>query len=117
MDPGALIAAHSGRHTHRTEAMENTETNPNYWDCECAEDYIHPKLDAQCTKCGALEDEAPDSREAELAPRLRCDVGVLCKPVNGMGIRLTCCPCGCGVAFCEWCSHTYHVDQRRRINA
>jgi hypothetical protein len=95
--------------------MEIIETNPNYWDCECPADYIHAKAVHHCIACEAHQDDQPDSREAELPPRLRCDVGVLCKMVNGMVIQLTCCPCGCGVAFCEWCSQTYHIVRRRAI--
>ena len=96
--------------------MENTETNPNYWDCECPTNYIHAKAVNHCNACGGHQDDAPDSRESELAPRLRCDVGILCKPVNRMVIKLTCCVCGCGQSFCDWCSRTYHIVQRMQIN-
>ena len=95
--------------------MEDTTTNPNYWDCECPSDYIHAKAVNYCNACGGHQDDAPDSRESELAPRLRCDVGILCQPVNRMVIKLTCCVCGCGRAFCDWCSRTYHIVQRRQI--
>ncbi len=46
------------------------QTNPNYWDCECEADYIHPKGSVTCSKCGALEDEQPDSRQNEIDQHL-----------------------------------------------
>ncbi len=38
-------------------------THPEFWDCECEEDYIHPKERAggRCSLCGAYEDDQPDS--------------------------------------------------------
>lgn len=38
-------------------------THPEYWDCECEEDYIHPKErdGGQCRRCGAYEADQPDS--------------------------------------------------------
>ena len=42
------------------------ELNPNYWDCECEVDYIHPKEKTTCTRCGAIADDQPDSREIEV---------------------------------------------------
>jgi len=43
------------------------ETNPNYWDCECDQNYIHAKAKTLvCDVCGATEDESPDSRINEL---------------------------------------------------
>lgn len=41
--------------------------SPNYWDCECPKgDYIHPKSVKSCSKCGAEQDEQPDSRVNEI---------------------------------------------------
>jgi len=44
-------------------------THPEYWDCECFFDYIHPKErdGGKCPRCGAYEDDQPDSliREVE----------------------------------------------------
>ena len=42
------------------------KTNPNFWDCECEHDYIHPKSEQYCSICDSWEDEQPDSRENEL---------------------------------------------------
>ena len=40
--------------------------NPNYWDCECEHDFIHPKEMYYCVLCGAYKDDQPDSRENEI---------------------------------------------------
>jgi hypothetical protein len=43
------------------------ETNPNYWDCECENNYIHAKAQTlACSLCGMTEDESPDSRVNEI---------------------------------------------------
>lgn len=42
-------------------------TNPQYWDCNCLKNYIHHKVDRYvCPKCGAKEEEQPDSRVDEI---------------------------------------------------
>lgn len=42
-------------------------TTRMFWDCECSEDYIHPKKIRVCSKCGvAEEDGQPDSRVEEV---------------------------------------------------
>jgi hypothetical protein len=47
--------------------MKNqVKTTPKYWDCECKKDYIHPKTQLTCAKCGAGADEQPDSRVDEV---------------------------------------------------
>jgi hypothetical protein len=46
--------------------MEMIKTNPHYWDCDCDVDYIHPKSQRKCKKCGAISSEQPDSRENEV---------------------------------------------------
>lgn len=40
--------------------------NENYWDCECEHDYIHPKTEYVCSKCKAIQEEAPDSLNSEV---------------------------------------------------
>lgn len=42
------------------------ETHPDYWDCECLDQYIHHKSVDRCKICGAFEIEQPDSRISEL---------------------------------------------------
>ena len=43
------------------------ETNENYWDCECEEDYIHEKAKKKyCVKCNSLSFNQPDSRQNEV---------------------------------------------------
>lgn len=51
-----------------TKAIENPETTPEYWDCECEEEYIHLAGQPCCTKCGAVREDCPDSRLAEIKP-------------------------------------------------
>lgn len=46
------------------------ETNPNYWDCSCKENYIHPKVEMKCYVCGALQEDMPDSRSNEVQEML-----------------------------------------------
>ena len=44
----------------------DVETTPDYWDCECKENYIHKKEFPSCGVCGAKRDEQPDSRTVEV---------------------------------------------------
>lgn len=39
----------------------------NFWDCECAANYIHSKSIKNCDICQAEEDEQPDSIPAEFS--------------------------------------------------
>ena len=43
--------------------MKDIFTHPEFWDCECIENYIHLKERAgdHCRNCGAYEDNQPDS--------------------------------------------------------
>jgi len=43
------------------------ETTEKFWDCECDIDFIHPKIEINCSKCGAIADDQPDSRVMEVA--------------------------------------------------
>ena len=40
--------------------------NPDYWDCECDDYYIHSKDADKCEMCGAVRDEMPDSHQSEI---------------------------------------------------
>ena len=51
--------------------------NEDYWDCECKTDYIRPKQSIgadptkfKCDRCGAREDQQPDSRADEVVRAL-----------------------------------------------
>ena len=53
--------------------IENSHFGPpwltmDYWDCECEQNYIHPKTEAGCSVCGMneLEDGMPDSHVLEV---------------------------------------------------
>ena len=46
---------------------EVTGTHPAFWDCECDVDYIQIKSKTlYCWKCGADEDDMPDSHTKEV---------------------------------------------------
>ena len=45
--------------------MEEITTNL-YWDCECVDNYIHPKEKDYCDKCNTSRDEQPDSLKNEV---------------------------------------------------
>ena len=43
------------------------ETNENYWDCNCEEDYIHERAKKKyCVKCNSLHFNQPDARQDEI---------------------------------------------------
>lgn len=43
-------------------------TNPEYWDCECEDKFIHNKkaFGLFCSECKSHEEEMPDSRVNEI---------------------------------------------------
>jgi hypothetical protein len=41
-------------------------TTPFYWDCECDDNYIHPKSQTYCIHCSNNSDGQPDSRVNEV---------------------------------------------------
>jgi len=43
--------------------MYKQSTTPKYWDCDCDDNYIHPKTEQVCKTCGADNSMAdyPDS--------------------------------------------------------
>lgn len=49
------------------EEFDLCATTPDYWDCNCDENYIHKKTHTLfCDKCGAKEEDQPDSRINEV---------------------------------------------------
>lgn len=54
------------------EEIENSEnsgvvkTTEKYWDCECEDNFVHPKTQKTCPICGTNSDEQPDSRVDEV---------------------------------------------------
>jgi hypothetical protein len=42
-------------------------TVDTHWDCDCKENYIHPKGEGQCPICGADSETSPDSMRDEVA--------------------------------------------------
>lgn len=45
---------------------ELIHTTDKYWDCECKNNYIHPKDQKKCEDCGAVAGEQPDSMVNEV---------------------------------------------------
>ncbi len=45
---------------------ETPGTTSFYWDCECAEHFIHPKGCKECLLCGAVPENQPDSHLIEV---------------------------------------------------
>jgi hypothetical protein len=43
------------------EKIGNVITTPEYWDCECKENYIHSITEKSCSICGAVAENQPDS--------------------------------------------------------
>lgn len=41
-------------------------TTDKYWDCNCEDNYIHPKSESTCKACGAHHESQPDSRVNEV---------------------------------------------------
>jgi hypothetical protein len=39
---------------------------PEFWDCNCTKNYIHKKPKNYCSKCGAIQEDCPDSRATEV---------------------------------------------------
>lgn len=56
------------------------DLTPDFWDCECKDDFIHPKKQSLCDRCGAVADEQPDSRVNEVEEFLRLK-GVQINPI------------------------------------
>jgi len=46
-------------------------TVDRYWDCECEQNYIHPKTIKQCWICGAKSSQQPDSIAEEVKKYIR----------------------------------------------
>ena len=50
----------------RKTAGKEVLTTEKYWDCECEKNFIHPKSQSGCGKCGSAPDQQPYSREDEV---------------------------------------------------
>ncbi len=42
------------------------KTTPQFWDCECQTNYIHPSSQDRCAACGARREDQPDARVNEV---------------------------------------------------
>lgn len=55
----------------RIENVGNIQLAPDYWDCECEENYIHKKRESTCPLCKTMSDDQPDSRVDEMKRLLK----------------------------------------------
>ena len=46
-------------------------TTEHFWDCECEDNYIHPKTEPKCNICTFEHHEMPDSRTIEVIKMLK----------------------------------------------
>lgn len=54
----------------KLECIKENILIPEYWDCECEKDYIHPISERICVKCTRWNDNQPDSRLNEVVEKL-----------------------------------------------
>lgn len=62
--PGQMLA----------EMHQNCITTPNYWECDCDDEYIHEKVGANaehCNECDSDEDDHADARLHDVLVNLR----------------------------------------------
>lgn len=59
-----------------TEDHGDIMTTPDFWDCECKDDYIHPHSEKKCPKCKARREDQPDSRVNEVICYYRNKLGL-----------------------------------------
>lgn len=52
-----IVPRYSGK-----DVTDDCMTTPAFWDCECEENYIHPRNESWCSRCGAKRDDQPDAR-------------------------------------------------------
>lgn len=48
--------------------MYRRKPHPDFWDCECMNNYIHYRTEKECKDCGAKADDQPDSHDNEINP-------------------------------------------------
>jgi hypothetical protein len=49
---------------------DNQKTTPEFWDCECKDNYIHHKSEQTCALCMTEAEEQPDSHVLEVVNHL-----------------------------------------------
>ncbi len=50
----------------KQDEKDTSYTNPNFWDCECEKNHIHPKSLKICPICKSDQEEMPDSIRTEI---------------------------------------------------
>jgi len=54
----------------KAEDNQGCMTTPAFWDCACQENYIHPRNESWCSRCGAKQEDRPDARLNEVKEML-----------------------------------------------
>ena len=49
---------------------------PDFWDCECKHDFIHPKTQESCPECGVFQDDRPDSHYLQVRAQFDRKLGL-----------------------------------------
>lgn len=75
------------------------QTTPAYWECACAQHYLHARDVEVCPACGRLRTESPDARVDDV-------LKALCDP------RLVENPDGSGEVHCLLCDWTWTTPKR-----
>ena len=59
---------HAGEMTVRERLDADTAPllNELFWDCECDNRFVQPKSVVRCPRCGACQEDMPDSRQNEI---------------------------------------------------
>ncbi len=61
-------------HKMLEEMHQENVTTPNYWECDCDDEYIHEKVGAteeHCVKCDSYEEDHADARLHDVLVNLR----------------------------------------------
>ena len=58
---------------------DGLQLTDRFWDCECEENYIHPRNEDLCPHCGVRRDEQPDARIDEVKKLLGTPPDLICK--------------------------------------
>lgn len=45
-------------------------TTRYFWDCNCLDNFIHPKTQKDCPDCAAAQEDQPDARVSEVVQML-----------------------------------------------
>ena len=58
----------------KVDLESDIKPDPDYWSCNCAEDYIHSKRVGYCLFCETAKDDQPDARAYEIIDEIRSEI-------------------------------------------